>query len=163
MTDRRWMHCVRGGVVLMVLVASSMAQGAEKNTEHRALRDMDTFELSESLRELQMTTLLRATAEATGNVPAIIDAIVLQADLAGAKDRDSYYAEAVELAKKDIELQRKRIRDAGDENPVHAANPPVDRVRGDRQALVGVTRGKSTVDALVTLPASLLKVVRMNR
>jgi tetratricopeptide (TPR) repeat protein len=158
MTDRRWIHCVKGGVVLMALVASSMAQGAapEKATVHRALRDMDTFELSESLRELQMTTLLRATAEASGNVPAIIDAIVFQADLAGAKDRDRYYAEAVELAKKDIELQRKRIRDAGDENPRQFDDATIAYYKNKLRyfQLQGVKRGQPYMSRIIYLVAS---------
>lgn len=156
MTDRRWMHCVKSGVVLMALVASSMAQGAEKSTVHRADRDMDTFELKESLRELQMTTLLRATAEASGNVSAIIDAIMFQADLAGEKDRDRYYAEAVELAKRDIELQRKRIRDAGDENPRQFDDATIAYYKNKLRyfQLQGVKRGQPYMSRIIYLVAS---------
>ena len=158
MTDRRWMHCAKGGVVLLALVACSVAHGAapKKNTEPRAFRDMDAYELNESLRELKMSALLRATAEATGNVAAIIDAIVLQADLSDDESRDAYYVEAIALAKKDAELQAKRIRGVDDENTKEFDDATIayykDKIRYFQ--LQGVKRGEPYMSRIIYLVAS---------
>jgi hypothetical protein len=156
MTDRRWMHCV-GGLVLMALVASSVAHGQarEKNTEPRAFRDMDPLDLSESLQELQMSALLRAAAEAAGKVPAIIDAIAFQADLAAPEMRDAYYAEAVELAQKDMKVQRKRIEDA-EENPRQFDDATIAYFKNKIRyfQLQGVKRGQPYMSRIIYLVAS---------
>jgi tetratricopeptide (TPR) repeat protein len=164
MTDRRWMHCVKGGVVLMALVASTVAQGQgavqkkETNLEPLAFREMDRLELSESLRELQMSALLRATADAVGNVPAIIDAIAFQADLAAPKMRDAYYVEAVELAKKDIEVQRERIEDAdeGEGNSKQFDDATIAYYKNKLRyfQLQGVKRGQPYMSRIIYLVAS---------